>query len=349
MGGAASRCDFDSMGLYAILDVPESATAEEIKRAYKKKALEHHPDKNTDDVEGATKRFRRVQEAYQTLSDYEARAEYDSTRDRTTEATPSKPRPQRPPQPFSPPGSWTEDEDEDIAPRGTWWDWVASFGTPKSGYHPRRFTPEAYSAANRVPFPEGITLDDIYQFIESIQHLDLSRDTHDIRSRYRKISNFFFCLAYDERLWHSPTSNAHAHRTYPDFGSGHSVWSEQDYDFLGLVDSSGAHEVAPFYAFWGTFKTLKNFEWISPYRCPPGCHPRDIRHCKKLNRIHQEKAQKAYNEMIQTLVNGLKDYDPRYRRHLALQEVRQGEPTNGGGGGRNKSKKKGKNKNKTTW
>ena len=52
-----------------------------IKKAYRKKALELHPDRNINDVEIATKRFAEVQTAYEILSDPQERAWYDSHRD----------------------------------------------------------------------------------------------------------------------------------------------------------------------------------------------------------------------------------------------------------------------------
>lgn len=52
-----------------------------IRRAYKKKALELHPDRNYNDTENATRRFAEVQTAYEILSDAQERAWYDSHRD----------------------------------------------------------------------------------------------------------------------------------------------------------------------------------------------------------------------------------------------------------------------------
>ncbi|KAH9941358.1 DnaJ-domain-containing protein [Amylocystis lapponica] len=65
---------------YALLEVEESATADEIRRSFRKLALIHHPDKNQHDVEGATKRFATLQQAYEILSDEQERAWYDSHR-----------------------------------------------------------------------------------------------------------------------------------------------------------------------------------------------------------------------------------------------------------------------------
>lgn len=63
---------------YELLGIEESAGSDEIKKAFRKLALLHHPDKNKDDVEGATKRFAAIQQAYEVLSDDQERAWYDS-------------------------------------------------------------------------------------------------------------------------------------------------------------------------------------------------------------------------------------------------------------------------------
>ena len=49
---------------YELLQVESTATDLELKKAYRKKALQLHPDKNPDDIEGATARFALVRAAY---------------------------------------------------------------------------------------------------------------------------------------------------------------------------------------------------------------------------------------------------------------------------------------------
>jgi len=68
----ASKTDY-----YDILGVSKSASADEIKKAYRKQALEWHPDKHTTDKEAAEKRFKEINEAYQILSDPQKRSAYD--------------------------------------------------------------------------------------------------------------------------------------------------------------------------------------------------------------------------------------------------------------------------------
>lgn len=66
---------------YELLGVEQSADDADIRRAYKKKALELHPDRNFNDEENATRKFAEVQTAYEILSDPQERAWYDSHRD----------------------------------------------------------------------------------------------------------------------------------------------------------------------------------------------------------------------------------------------------------------------------
>lgn len=61
---------------YAILGVPRGSDQKEIKRAFRKKAREHHPDLNQDNPEAETK-FKEVNEAYEVLSDSDKRSMYD--------------------------------------------------------------------------------------------------------------------------------------------------------------------------------------------------------------------------------------------------------------------------------
>ncbi len=78
------------MDFYQILGVARTATETEIQKAYRKLAMQYHPDRNPGDKE-AEEKFKQVQEAYETLHDPSRKIRYDGGY-RTTHRTPSSSR-----------------------------------------------------------------------------------------------------------------------------------------------------------------------------------------------------------------------------------------------------------------
>lgn len=67
----------DPKHYYRLLNIDETATENEIKKAYRRLAREFHPDVNTDD--GAENKFKEISEAYSVLGDTQKRQAYDRT------------------------------------------------------------------------------------------------------------------------------------------------------------------------------------------------------------------------------------------------------------------------------
>lgn len=66
----------DYKDYYQVLGLSRSASSEEIRKAYRKLAMQYHPDRNPGD-KGSEERFKEINEAYQVLSDPQKRAHYD--------------------------------------------------------------------------------------------------------------------------------------------------------------------------------------------------------------------------------------------------------------------------------
>lgn len=69
-----------SKNYYNVLGVSETASGDEIKKAYRKLAVKYHPDKNPSNPKEAETKFKEISEAYFVLSDEKKRAQYDQMR-----------------------------------------------------------------------------------------------------------------------------------------------------------------------------------------------------------------------------------------------------------------------------
>lgn len=68
-----------SENFYNVLEIPETSSLDEIKKAYRRLSLIYHPDKNNNNPD-ATSKFQKIVEAYETLGDAEKKKEYDMKR-----------------------------------------------------------------------------------------------------------------------------------------------------------------------------------------------------------------------------------------------------------------------------
>merc|ERR1719359_1900839 len=71
-GGRRRGGDADTTKFYKLLEVDKNASEPEIKKAYRKLAVKHHPDKGGD-----PEKFKEITRAYEVLSDSDKRAKYD--------------------------------------------------------------------------------------------------------------------------------------------------------------------------------------------------------------------------------------------------------------------------------
>ncbi|PPR06014.1 hypothetical protein CVT26_007493 [Gymnopilus dilepis] len=331
MGAAESNLkpslDFENMDLYEVLGIALDASDDEIKRAFRQRALETHPDKNLEDKEEATKRFLKVQEAFETLSDPSSRAAYNWKRENPP--SPSHERHADPMSDFMPgqwgPGTQGRTSSSSKLPRG-WFGWFLSLISgvlaflfskfPKSWTEPSdpflRFIPEEYIARNEhIMRPHGISAKDIYDYILSIDKKKPTwNENNQDQSLFTLLQNLFECLAYDEHRWGST-------EWCPKLGRGTSAWCRED--------SPGVeHYAQDFYEYWLNFETKKPFDWIKPYYTDSPEDPWVMRQVAKKNREIQAQVREEYNQFIRNLAENMLAGDPRFLMHVYLHYHREG-------------------------
>ncbi|KAF8881033.1 hypothetical protein CPB84DRAFT_1792103 [Gymnopilus junonius] len=299
--------DFD---LYEVLGVSYDASEVEIKQAYRQRALETHPDKNLDDMIGASKRFARVQEAYETLSDPMTRTTYDYKRENELPSEES-PHHQEFPTAFDStmPGQFRGQTETGTRPSsGGWFEWFSSW-MPQSLTEPSdpllRYIPEKYIARNKhITRPQGMSAQNIHEYVVLSMDKSTWEETGRDPSLFTLLRNLFECLAYDERRWGNT-------EPIPSFGYGRSAWCSDD-------DPQAQNYIQDFYEYWLNFKTRKPFDWVNPYYTDTPANAWVLQQIEKKNRVIHAQVQDQYNDFIRTLVDALLRCDPRFMLHVYI-------------------------------
>lgn len=271
---------------YELLGVEAHASDLELKKAYRKKALQYHPDKNPDNIDEATAIFAEIRAAYEVLADPQERAWYDSHKDQILSDTPL---------------SQYDDEDDyvvDSAVTGvTTEELLMFFNTSlytKFDNSPAGF----YQIAGRV-FAK-LAKDEV----QWGQKLGLAgfKDLKDIQFE-ENINNRGYILACD-------SLKADLGETlFPIFG-----YSNMSYD-----------ELKVFYKKWSSFTTLKSFSWKDEYMYSRNYDRRTKREISKRNEKARTKAKEEYIKTVKRYVTFIKKMDKRMKEGAKKAEQQRKE------------------------
>ncbi|KAJ6578489.1 hypothetical protein B0H19DRAFT_1062972 [Mycena capillaripes] len=298
---ATARDPCPSTYFYQVLGVEQTATSSEIRvtelllscRPFRpshalraaeivlKRVVEAHPDKNLDDPDGAAKRFRVVQQAYDVLSDNDKRAEYDhAPRDFHLEIAD-----------YLDGGDDDEEDSDDNYDDAYSNDEPIYEPAPRFWFNPwgTEHTPkkQAYESPTGV-----IDIKEMVEFFDSLAGLPWSDRAPN--SAYTRISTFYTRLAADDArfcLGNAPTA------VPPAFGDARGIfWWGVDRDEERARLDMSSPEVHKFYSYWMGFRCASGrYAWVEPYDC--GCRMQGCPSARANRRV-QEGMRGAFAEVV---------------------------------------------------
>lgn len=260
---------------YELLGVEAHASDIELKKAYRRKALQYHPDKNIGNVEEATEIFATIRSAYEVLSDPQERAWYDSHKEQILSDAP-----------IGSDDGFNEEYEVDSMVTGVTTDELLMFFN--SSLYTRFDNSPAgiFQIAGRV-FGK-LAMDEVFcgRKLGMTNYSNYKDDQfeQDINSRG-------YILAFDARGSNIDDMGY----LYPAFG-----YSSTDYEYLKY-----------FYKKWASFTTLKSFSWKDEYVYSRNYDRRTKREINKRNEKARQQARNEYNKTVKRFVNFIKKLDKR--------------------------------------
>ncbi|CAR21712.1 Jjj1p [Lachancea thermotolerans CBS 6340] len=266
---------------YELLGVETTASDSDLKKAYRRKALQYHPDKNPDNVEEATTVFATIRSAYEVLADPQERAWYDSHKQQILSDD------------FGAENGDDYDEYEvDAAVSGVTTDDLLKFfntglysrvdDTP-AGFYQIAGKVFAKLASEEVRFGRMQGLPKFAKYQDDFFEADMG--TQGYRKAFEKYST-------QETL------------LFPPFGDS----------------SAGFQYLRAFYRDWSSFNTVKTFSWKDEYMYSRNYDRRTKREIKKRNEKLRQQARSEYNKTVKRFVVFIKKFDKRMKEGAAKFE-----------------------------
>ncbi|SMN19766.1 similar to Saccharomyces cerevisiae YNL227C JJJ1 Co-chaperone that stimulates the ATPase activity of Ssa1p, required for a late step of ribosome biogenesis [Maudiozyma saulgeensis] len=262
---------------YVLLDVDNNASDAELKKAYRKKALQYHPDKNPDRVEEATEIFASIRAAYEVLSDPQERAWYDSHREQILSDTPI--------------GGGDDEYEEyevDSSVTGITTEELLMF-----------FNSSLYTKIDNSPAG-------IYQIAGKI-FAKLAKD-EVLNGRRLGLDKF---SKYEDDHFEEDMSKTGYLRSVDD--RGFDITNEKYLFPMFGYSTSNYEYLKTFYKKWASFNTLKSFSWKDEFMYSRTYDRRTKREINKRNEKSRMLARNEYNKTVKRFVTFIKKLDKRMK------------------------------------
>ncbi|SCV00045.1 LAME_0G07184g1_1 [Lachancea meyersii CBS 8951] len=268
---------------YELLGVETTASESDLRKAYRRKALQYHPDKNPGNIEETTAVFATIRAAYEVLADPQERAWYDSHKTQILSDDLDG---------FN--GGYSSDNEfeAETSVTGITTDDLLKF-----------FNSGLYSRMDDSPAG-------FYQIAGKVFAKLASEEV-----RFARMQGLEKFDKYEDGFFEADILNQGYRKAYDKYASAGSTL------FPAFGDSTAPFQnLRSFYRDWSSFSTVKTFSWKDEYMYSRNYDRRTKREIKKRNEKLRQQAKSEYNKTVKRYVSFIKKFDSRMKEGAAKFE-----------------------------
>ncbi|CEP63198.1 Jjj1p LALA0_S07e04676g [Lachancea lanzarotensis] len=268
---------------YELLGVEFTASDSDLRKAYRRKALQYHPDKNPEDIEAATAVFATIRAAYEVLSDAQERAWYDAHKNQIL--------------------SDEKDAFDDGYGDGNEYEVDGSITGITTDDLLKFFNSGLYSRIDDSPAG-------LYQIAGKVFAKLASEEV-----KFGRVQGLDKYDKYEDQWFETDILESGYKKAFEKYTSKASML------FPAFGDSTASFEhLRTFYRHWSSFSTVKTFSWKDEYMYSRNYDRRTKREIGKRNEKLRQQARSEYNKTVKRYVTFIKKFDSRMREGSAKFE-----------------------------